>query len=697
MHGNGAAPSGQGTRTDDNPSGCDKAGTDLFSYSWWRRLTYRRKGVDGPPWESPGCPRDRPRADAAELAILELLAREAPAVEFEELVERARCAGADPQAQQRLASAKLLALRTRSVLHRRAYREAQLAGLIDATRDLARRGDLDDLLPATARRARLLVNADVAAVCLLDPATGESVVRAADGNSTPMLADLRIPPGAGTTHIATETRAPFWSAEYLADSRIRHDGRTSAALGLEGICAVLTVPLLGRTEVIGVLHVAAREVRSFTPDEIVSVAVLADHAAAGIGHALAAQQARTALAGLQQANDRLQAESEASRRLALAHTRMVDLVLSRQDLPALAELAGALLRGPVLVQDHTGSRLAGDRVLPEPLAPVVDRAIRDSRDGCWPVPVSDGVWVTAIAAGPEDLGAVLLYRPGAMPHADQFLLRLTGQCAAQLMVAQRSSVSAEERVRGELLGELLAAPDRHPQRLRDQARRMQIDLDDAHVVAVARPEGGLASRALSWACSYAQRRQGARCVRNGDIVLMLPAGDARTVARVVRQELSTVHAHPVTVAAAGPGSGPAAISAAYHEALRCLDALTALGGTGAAACPADLGFLGMLLADAPDVDGFIDATLGPVLLYDSEQGSDLARTLDTYFSSGGSPSRAAAELHLHPNTVARRLERVTRLLGPTWQQPGPALDLQLALRLHRTRHALRGEQPAGGG
>ncbi|MDX6363858.1 MAG: hypothetical protein QOC85_2868, partial [Streptomyces sp.] len=35
------------------------------------------------------------------------------------------------------------------------------------------------------------------------------------------------------------------------------------------------------------------------------------------------------------------------------------------------------------------------------------------------------------------------------------------------------------------------------------------------------------------------------------------------------------------------------------------------------------------------------------------------------------------------NTVAQRLERVGRLLGEDWQSPGRALEIQLALRLHR--------------
>ena len=59
-------------------------------------------------------------------------------------------------------------------------------------------------------------------------------------------------------------------------------------------------------------------------------------------------------------------------------------------------------------------------------------------------------------------------------------------------------------------------------------------------------------------------------------------------------------------------------------------------------------------------------------------------TLEAWFASGGHLKDTAAALHLHPNTVTQRLERVGELLGAGWpREPERALDLQLALRLAR--------------
>ena len=55
----------------------------------------------------------------------------------------------------------------------------------------------------------------------------------------------------------------------------------------------------------------------------------------------------------------------------------------------------------------------------------------------------------------------------------------------------------------------------------------------------------------------------------------------------------------------------------------------------------------------------------------ARRGTDLVRTLDAYFASGMSPARTKDDLHVHVNTVAQRLERIGRLLGPDWQSPAP--------------------------
>jgi DNA-binding PucR family transcriptional regulator len=124
---------------------------------------------------------------------------------------------------------------------------------------------------------------------------------------------------------------------------------------------------------------------------------------------------------------------------------------------------------------------------------------------------------------------------------------------------------------------------------------------------------------------------------------------------------------------------------AWREAVRTVQALVSLGLAGTGASAAHLGFAGLVVGAAPDVDGYVRAHLGPLLDYDAKRGSELVKTLQAYFDAGGSPRHAATGLHVHVNTVSQRLERIGNLLGADWQRPDQALELQLALRLLRLR------------
>ncbi|MER7475997.1 helix-turn-helix domain-containing protein, partial [Micromonospora sp. NPDC000018] len=202
--------------------------------------------------------------------------------------------------------------------------------------------------------------------------------------------------------------------------------------------------------------------------------------------------------------------------------------------------------------------------------------------------------------------------------------------------------------------------------------------------------GSARQRVLSWATTYASTRGGLAAARDGRVVLMLPGRDAGGSARAVARDLSRVTGRPVTAGASGPSTGPASLATTFAEADRCLTALGALGRSGQGASTAELGFVGLLLGAVgdggdKDVERFLTATVGPVVDYDARRGTALVKTLEAYFGVGGSLARAAELLHVHVNTVTQRLERVGQLLGADWQKPERALEVQLALRLHRLR------------
>jgi DNA-binding PucR family transcriptional regulator len=59
-----------------------------------------------------------------------------------------------------------------------------------------------------------------------------------------------------------------------------------------------------------------------------------------------------------------------------------------------------------------------------------------------------------------------------------------------------------------------------------------------------------------------------------------------------------------------------------------------------------------------------------------------------YLDTGRHHAATAERLHVHANTLYQRLARVGTVLGEGWKDGEAALELHLALRLHRLARSL---------
>jgi GAF domain-containing protein len=618
--------------------------------------------------------------------FLELLAREAAAVEFEGPLVAARAAGTPAGALAELEHVKLLALRVRALLERRRRREEELSGLYDTASDLAGLRDLGAVLDAIVHRARTLLGADVAYMTLTDQERGDTYMRVTDGSISARFQGLRLGMGEGLGGLVAQTGTPYVTANYKSDVRFRHTDEIDTGVGEEGLVAILGVPLRLGTNVIGVLYAANRSERPFAREEVSLMISLAAHAAVAIDTARLLAETQVALDELSAANTVIQAHSASVERAAAAHDRMTNVVLRGGGVEDVATAVTDVLDGALLVLDADGRRLAvvGDLAGPEPgeLAEAVAASRGEGRS------VRRGeVWMAAVVAGAENLGALVLRPQHPLVDADQQILERAAQVTALVLLFRRTVAEAEGRVRGELLDDLISRPIGDPDALRARAWRLGVDLDAPHVVVAVGEDASAAhrQRSFSWAVSFAAAHGGLAAIQRGRVVLMLPGADAGPLAREVARDLGRILGSPVTAGAAGPATGPAGVAGAFRDADRAATALHALGRVGDGASTAELGFVGLLLGQDRDVAGFIAATVGPVVEYDARRGTGLVKTLEAYFGAGCSSARAAEALHVHVNTVTQRLDRIAALLGADWQRPERALEVQLALRLHRLR------------
>jgi sugar diacid utilization regulator len=611
--------------------------------------------------------------------LLDLLARGAPQESFEAPAAALRAAGAAPQEVALVEEAARVALAIRAKLEGHRRREAQLSALFDTAGDLAALRDLDAVLRAIVRRARTLVGTDVTYMTLNDPARGDTFMRVTDGSVSAAFQQLRLGMGEGLGGLVAQTARPYASTDYRVDSRFRHTRTIDAGVHEEGLRGILGVPMQLGTRVIGVLYAADRTPREFTQDAIALLSSLADHAAVAIDGARMLEETRGALAELGAANETVRAHSEAMRRAAVSHDRLTDLVLRGGDVPDVAREIAALLDGGLAVHDADGAELAA---VGTDQAPPPEQDVRASRADGRAVRVREN-WVCAVLAGPELLGSLTLTGRPELTDADRQVFERAGLVTALLLLLRRSVAEAEDRVRGELLGDLLADGARDPGSLALRARRLGVDLSAPHCVAVLHCAAPLRARLAGEATRQARRLAGLAGTHGGEVVLLAPSRAPGALARSLAADVGRTLDGPVTVGAGGPAASHGRLREAHREALRCLRALRALGRTGEGGSLPELGFLGVLLGDRTDVAGYVRRVLGPVLDYDAQRGTELVRTLDAYYAQGASLARAKDELHVHVNTVVQRLERVRHLLGPDWNAPEHALEVQLALRLHR--------------
>jgi hypothetical protein len=585
--------------------------------------------------------------------LLELLAEGA---DGEQLTKHAaaRAAGmrADEAAEWEAATEAALRVRHTLVEHQR--REAELSALVDTASDLARLRDPDAVLRSIVHRVRMLLGVDVSYLSLNDDSGRQTYMRVTEGSVSALFQQLSLGHGEGLGGLVAQTARPYATPDYFADKRFDHTHAIDTAVRDEGLVSIIGVPLTLGRRVIGVLYAADRASRSFSRAEVALLSSLADHASISIDNAQLLAETRRANSDIRRAEE--------------VHDRLTALVLRGADVPEVAAAVAQVLDGGIVLHDAAGVELACVGPPVDPPARVVARAQASGRA------VSNGdTWVCAALAGPELLGSLVLTGRPSLPDADRLLFERAGLVTALLLLLRRSVAHVEEQVRGELLTDLLTAPDRSPGTLIARGRRLGVDLTAPHTVLIAHADDVSRGRLAAAASAHAALVS----VHAEQVVLLAPECDPDKLA----QTLSNAVGCPVTVGAAGPATGPVGLATAHAEAGRCLRALRALGQDGKGASLSGLGFVGVLLGDRADVAGFLHSTLGPVIEYDARRGTELIRTMRTYFECGSSLTRAKDVLHVHVNTVVQRLDRVASLLGADWQSPERALELQLALRV----------------
>jgi sigma-B regulation protein RsbU (phosphoserine phosphatase) len=177
--------------------------------------------------------------------------------------------------------------------------EASHVELEDRLRDIQSITDValsrlgaQDLLLELLERTRDILEADTAAVLLLDFSSGELIATAAAGLEEEVRQGVRIPVGRGFAGRIAAQHKPV-----ILD-HVDHTTVLNPILWAKGIHALMGVPLITGGRVIGVLHVGSLTPRQFTADDVELLQLAADRAATAV-QSLIVREDQMAAAALQ--------------------------------------------------------------------------------------------------------------------------------------------------------------------------------------------------------------------------------------------------------------------------------------------------------------------------------------------------------------------------------------------------------------
>jgi GAF domain-containing protein len=611
-----------------------------------------------------------PAASVALTALLDCLANDASPAEYEARIDDLLAAVPDAELPETIAEAARRAHQT--VQHRR-QRESRLAALYEVARDLVALRDVDSTLHAVVEYARqVLPGADATYLCLRDHSTGGFRVLASAGLISVEFSHVEVPPGRGMAARIERTRTAQRVEHYLSATTFDHDRDLDAALGADGLSSVVGAPLVARGEVIGVLYAANRCRRRFTDEEAALTTELAEIAASAVDGAYLFEQATEA----RRAGD---ADITALRRSADLHARLVRLVVRGAGIAEVADALADVFHGHLMLLDRDDSLLAYRGHLTA-VDPHLLRDVAESRRTGRVVARSGSApprLVAAVGTGTTFLGALVLARPeplGQLGPMESHDLGQAAQILTMLALRQEAIIEAEEQVRGELLGELLAhhTPPTEATKLRARARNL--DLSRPHVTLVVRvgaeSEIAVVRRRV---IDLARTEDGIAGDHGGLLVVILPGENANDLAAWLHLRIRREVDAPVVVCAVPPvDPRTGGLAERFAEARRGVRLLLALGRDDAHTGTEDLSLYGVLFdpSRAAELRRFLDCTLGPLLRHDREQGTELAETLTVFFDSGCNSAETARRMYVHVNTITKRLDRVATLLGADWQS-GP--------------------------
>jgi PucR family transcriptional regulator, purine catabolism regulatory protein len=309
---------------------------------------------------------------------------------------------------------------------------------------------------------------------------------------------------------------------------------------------------------------------------------------------------------------------------------------------------------------------------------------------------ASGWLITIVGARGEDWGRLIMLRGAAPAPGDVALIERAATTLALGRLLDHREQSLERQAHRTILAAFLGHGYADQGEAEARARALGVPVTGRSLVAVVvrlagLPAGlGAQARAASVADALAevcrlQRVPALVGALDGERVAALlalpPRSDTDTALTKLAGQLRPRLAEQDVI---GAGTAVDSVGGAQRSFLEADHVAEAAAGTGSRLpyfrLP-DLRLRGLLhlLKDDPRVHAFAERELGPLLVHDDADGTQLLAALTAYLAAGGNKAAAAKQAHLARPTMYERLRQIEDVLGVDLEPAESRLSLHVAL------------------
>lgn len=565
------------------------------------------------------------------------------------------------------------------------------------TQTVATAQPLPQVLELIAHTAATLMGYEFCGVLLPDSSGSRLMIEGSSGLSREYIdqvnADHPVLLRQGTAPEAPSSKA-FRTGKPVAIADIQAEPQFAPWGGVareQGYRSMISVPLLESGQrAIGTLNCYRRGTHDFGQQEIALLSVLADHAAIALTTSRLRSDEARRMDELVRLNGELHTQRDLLEKSEEIHQKLTDIALRGGGVRGIAVALSNLISRAVLIEDAQGAVIgqsgvdaglfdektrAGDRDDPSPAFEVFPVILNESEVA--------RIWTVT---GSQMLAPI---ETRAIEHA-------TVVTSLELLRV-RTAEEAQWRLQGEVLSDLLAGEPSAMDSIHARAERLGHDLRVKHTligVSLAEVEQEDVNTCLqqalrrinAWASMLKPRPL---CTIHHDRIVVLipspsgPLQEQSITEKVRRMAVSRGPKATATAVSRGPVSELNMYARVYRSVAGALNMLALAGRTDASVTLDELGLVGLLLQldDSSQLLRYADQALGPVRRHDEARGTELLKTLRTYFASGQLNAETARLLQVHPNTVAQRIRRIQTLTNRDLNRPDHAMDLAAALAI----------------